>query len=230
MKSKDIKKFGSTLVTGEIYHIFSKSIAGFRIFKRKAEFKRIKEMLQYYVFEKPSIRFSYFLRAPQKEKEKFVEAVSKNNIQNKGKIVNIVAYCIMPTHIHLVLQPLKERGISIFMKNLLDSYTRYFNVKYKRKGPLWEGRFKRVWVGSENQLLHLTRYIHLNPVTAGLVKRPEEWFASSFNEYIEGDRKDKLCRYDALLKISPESYKKFVKERIFYQKQLAKIKELTFDV
>jgi len=84
MKSKDIKKFGSTLVTGEIYHIFSKSIAGFRIFKRKAEFKRIKEMLQYYVFEKPSIRFSYFLRAPQKEKEKFVEAVSKNNIQNKN--------------------------------------------------------------------------------------------------------------------------------------------------
>jgi putative transposase len=79
----------------------------------------------------------------------------------------------MPTHIHLVLRQLKDGGISKFMSNILNSYSRYFNIKHNRKGPLWEGRFRKVLVGSDEQLLHLTRYVHLNPVTACLVDKPK---------------------------------------------------------
>ncbi len=78
----------------------------------------------------------------------------------------------MPTHIHLILKQLKEDGISAYMSKILNSYTCYFNRRTKRKGPLWESRFKRVEVTSDEQLLHLTRYIHLNPVTAHIVEEP----------------------------------------------------------
>ena len=58
--------------------------------------------------------------------------------------VEIIAYCIMPTHFHLVVKQLKEDGISFFIQQILNSYSRYFNIKTKRKGPLWEGRFQNV--------------------------------------------------------------------------------------
>jgi len=227
--TEEEKSYSNVLATGEVYHVFSKSIAEFKIFKKKSDFSRIKNLFTYYEVEKPSKRFSYFLRLKHAERKDLAEKSSKNSSPDKKRIVDVIAYCIMPTHIHLILKQRKERGISIFMKNVLNSYTRYFNTKYKRKGPLWEGRFKRVWVGTDRQLLHLTRYIHLNPVTAYLVDKPEEWLDSSFNEYIKPGADTRVCRYDEVLSITPGSYEKFVKERISYQKQLAKIKNLVFD-
>jgi len=66
-----------------------------------------------------------------------------------------------------------EEGISLYMKNLLNSYTRYFNTKTKRKGPLWQGRFKSVLIKMDEQL-YLTRYIHLNPTSEDLVEKTSE--------------------------------------------------------
>jgi putative transposase len=116
------------------------------------------------------------------------------------------------------------------MSTILNSYTRYFNTKHKRKGPLWESRFKSVLVETDEQLLHLTRYIHLNPVTAFLVDKPEEWKASSYNEYLlKVSGSDRTCNYDGILDIEPSSYRKFVEDRISYQRELAKIKELLIE-
>lgn len=111
------------------------------------------------------------------------------------------------------------------MKNILDSYTRYFNIKNKRKGPLWQGRFKSVLVENDEQLLHLTRYIHLNPTSDGLVNFPEDWFYSSYNEYLKRSD-DKICNYSEHIYIDPEKYKEFVESRENYQKQLNVIKHL----
>jgi putative transposase len=134
----------------------------------------------------------------------------------------------MPTHLHLILKQLKHNGISIFMNNILNSYTRYFNTKHKRKGPLWEARFKNILIEKDEYLLHLTRYIHLNPVTASLINKPEDWLASSYREYIEKNA-EKICQYDDVLKTEPISYKQFVDDRISYQRELAKIKQYLFD-
>ncbi|MCF7887379.1 MAG: hypothetical protein K9L71_03090, partial [Candidatus Omnitrophica bacterium] len=78
------------------------------------------------------------------------------------------------------------------------------------------------------QLLHLTRYIHLNPVTAYLTDKPESWDFSSYREYISCE-KDKICQFDDLLEVKPNSYKKFVKDRISFQRELANIKRLTLE-
>jgi putative transposase len=207
------------LVEGEVYHIFNKSIAGFKIFNTDSEFERMLLTLWYYQQSKPVTKFSYFIKFHNDQQ-----------IKEDDKLVDIIAFCLMPTHIHLILKQLKENGISIFMANVLNSYSKYFNTKYTRKGPLYEGRFKNVLVKNTEQLYHLTRYIHLNPVTAHLVKRPEDWNASSYREYISKiDESENICRYDGLFDIDPHTYEKFVTSRIDYQKELAKIKDLIIE-
>jgi putative transposase len=213
-------------VEGEVYHIFNKSIAGFKIFSSDSEFSRMTALIRYYQREKPSVKFSKFLKLARVRKNQNSEPL----VSSGEKLVEIIAFCVMPTHMHLILKQLKENGISIFMSNVLNSYTRFFNTKHKRKGPLWEGRFKNVFVGSNEQLLHLTRYIHLNPVTAHLVDKPEEWSASSYGEYsMNVDKDEKICQYDDLLQIEPLTYSEFLRDRALYQRDLAKIKNLLLE-
>jgi putative transposase len=166
---------------------------------------------------------------------RFKQLQEKLDIKSKRKpanehIVNIIAYCFMPTHIHLILKQLEDNAISIYMNNILNSYTRYFNIRHKRKGPLWEGRFKKVRVVSDEQLLHLTRYIHLNPVTSNLIKEPEQWSASSYQEYLNKcDGAQKMTSFEDILDISPKAYQEYVQERKDYQKELKAIKDMLFD-
>jgi putative transposase len=107
----------------------------------------------------------------------------------------------------------------------LNGYSRFFNEKHRRIGPLWQGRFKSVLVTSNEQLLHLTRYIHLNPVSAGLVEKPECWDFSSYNEFLQtGSASEGLCSYGDLIDLSVAEYKKFVDDRKDYQRKISIIK------
>ena len=210
------------IVTGEIYHVYNRSIAEYKIFNNDSEYLRMKETLNYYKINKPVVRFS-----ERKDKSGRVEerVISQRDVK---ELVQVVCYCLMPTHTHLVLKQLTDKGISIFMGNALNSYSRYFNTKHNRKGPLWERRFKEVLVENDEQLLHLTRYIHLNPPTSYLVNNPAEWRWSSYMEYLSGNE-DGICKYDDVLTINPKGYKNFVESRILYQRELAKIKELVLE-
>ena len=131
----------------------------------------------------------------------------------------------MPTHLHIVAKQLDEKGISEMLGMALNSYAKYFNTKYNRKGTLFTGRFKNVSVENDGQLLHLTRYIHLNPVTAGLVDKPESWQYSSYMEYVQPKEVDNpLSRFEGLIDDKPADYQKFVEDHKDYQRELALIK------
>ena len=216
------------LANGEVYHVFTRSIADFKIFNDALEYDRILQLIRYYQVKNKS-KFSDFIDSSIVHQIGFdaaLETVSKNN----NPLVQIIAYCLMPTHIHLILKQLTDKGISIYMSNILNSYSRYFNTKYHRKGPLWESKFENVLVKDDEQLFHLTRYQHLNPVTAGLVDKPEDWIYSSYKEYIEDiDDAKRICYWNSLLKIQPNEYKKFVNNRMSYQRDLAKIKKLLIE-
>jgi len=217
------------LANGEVYHIFSKSIAGFKIFNNNDQFLRAKNMLRYYQIEDMSGSFSHFVRQGNVKKDGFSGHFSLVSLK-KEKIVQIIAYCFMPTHLHLILKQLRDNGISTFMRLALNSYTRYFNTLAKRKGPLWEGRFQNALVETDEYLLHLTRYIHLNPATGYLVDKPQDWLASSYHEYLKKiGNNGCICEYDGIMNIEPSSYKKFVEDRISYQRELAKIKHLLLE-
>jgi len=214
------------LVNGEVYHILSKSIAGYEIFNTPADYLRMVHLLRYYQKE-TKMRFSDFLLL-KGVGTGFNTYLAEYNA-DKNDLVQIIAYCLMPTHFHLILKQLENEGISKFIGNILNSYTRYFNVKHKRRGPLWEAKFKNVLVGNDEQLLHLTRYLHSNPTTALLVEKPEEWIYSSYKEYLGENDEVALCDFKDVIDINPKSYRKFVNDRISYQRELAKIKSLLLD-
>jgi len=217
-----VKMKGEALVKEEIYHIMSKSIGDSPIFNNETEYQRMRGLLSYYQYEDPPVKFSKFSLHIKKE-----NPGKKENLKKGEKLVEIIAYSIMPTHFHLILKQNKEKGISIFIKNILNSYTRYFNIRHNRKGPLWEGRFKRVKLETNEQLLHLTRYIHLEPVIKKLVAKPEDWLFSSYREYL-AEVKERLCNFEGFLEINP-SYKEFVEDRIAYPRELEKIKNLIIE-
>lgn len=210
------------IVKDEMYHICSKSIADFKIFNCEDDYERIKDEFLFYSAGKPVCSF-YSFRELNKISELRLRSENESN-----KIVNIVAYCIMPTHIHLILKEKQENGISAFMGAVLKSYSRYFNNKHKRKGPLWESRFTNVLIKNDEQFVHVTRYVHLNPVTAYLVNNPVNWKHSSFREYVNLIKEeDRICRFSEYLDMDAFAYRKFVNDQIDYQRSLALIKKLT---
>ncbi len=213
------------LSSGSYYHIINRSIAKYEIFNTGDDCRRIIEILDLYRFSDFPCKYSKFTRlSPGHQK-----AIA-NDIKKSGEtMVEIIAYCIMSTHIHLLLKQEADNGISRYMAKVLGSYSLYFNIKHKRRGPLWEGRFKNVLLETDEQMLHLTRYIHLNPVSAGLVKKPEDWQYSSYHEYVSKDHIDGMCRFEGLMDIDPKEYKKFVRDRIAYQKELSKIKHFLIE-
>lgn len=183
--------------------------------------------ISYYAATKHPFCLARFLELNKKDNFN-INTILNDYLDEKVKVVEIVAYCLMPTHVHLILKQSEENGISHFVNNILNSYTRYFNTKHKRKGPLWESRFKSKLVETDEQLLHLSRYIHLNPVTAFLVDKPELWRYSSYREYLCFESAG-TCNFNKLINISPQDYKKFTEDRISYQRELARIKDLIME-
>jgi len=133
-------------------------------------------------------------------------------------VVDIVAYCLMPTHYHLLVYVKKTSGVSEAsraMMRLSVSYTKAMNKRYDRVGSLFQGSFRAKHVDSNNYLVHLSRYIHLNPLLAGLVKQPQNWEISSYREYV-GSRNGTLVEPGIVLAQfpSPGAYREFVESYI----------------
>ena len=101
--------------------------------------------------------------------------------------VRVHAYCLMTNHIHFLVTPEKEDSISTTMKVVGSRYAQYINKKYQRTGTLWEGRNRSSLIQTEKYLLTCYRYIELNPIRAGMVKRPEEYKWSSYGMNAWGD-------------------------------------------
>jgi len=172
--------------------------------------------------------FSKFLKLPSKHQEKILAILKKK----KDLLVEIIAFCLMPNHFHLLLEQIQRNGIKIFVGNFQNSYAKYFNKKNERIGPLFKGRFKSVLVGSDSQLLHLSRYIHLNPYSSGIIKEKKELISyplSSFGEYI--GQNTGFCKPKIVLDQfkTPADYKKFVFDQADYQKRLETIKHLILE-
>ena len=95
------------------------------------------------------------------------------------------AYCLMPNHVHLLLEP-GSRPLSQIMQPLQLSYSLYFNRQYRHVGHVFQGRYTAILCERDGYLLELVRYLHLNPVRAGIAKRPDAWIWSSHRAYLKG--------------------------------------------
>ncbi len=213
------------LVNGQYYHIYNRSIAKFIIFNNIEDYDRFCSLIKFCRFSDFDYKLSGYLDLTAENQNRiFNEIISGND-----SIVQIVAYCLMPTHIHLLIKQNQDGGISKFMSRISNSYSKYFNTKYKRNGPLWSGRFKSVLVDSEEQLLHLTRYFHLNPTSAELVDKPGDWEHSSYSEYICKEKVSNICEFSEAISMNDRQYKNFVESYKDNQREKSIIKYLTID-
>ena len=129
-------------------------------------------------------------------------------------------YCLMSNHYHLIIET-PESNLSKIMHYLNTSYAVYFNTKYKRSGPLYQGRFKAILVDKDEYLSRLSRYIHLNPVRARLVKDPIEYQWSSYKYFVLSSAAPRWLDTDTVLSVfsrdrskARRQYKDFVLDGI----------------
>lgn len=116
----------------------------------------------------------------------------------------IHAYVLMTNHVHLLLTPDTTTGIGQVMQSLGRHYVQHFNYQYRRTGTLWEGRYKATLIDAETYLLHCYRYIELNPVRAGMVKRPEQYRWSSHGFNALGSTDGLITPHHVYLQLGPE--------------------------
>lgn len=98
--------------------------------------------------------------------------------------VEIVFYCLMPNHFHLIIRQNKSEGAFKFISIIQLVYAKYSNKKYGRKGQLYDGRYRCKEIKTMEYMLYLVKYLSNNPVKAGLVKKSEDWKYLSFNKSI----------------------------------------------
>ena len=163
------------------YHIFNRGGFKQKIFLKKNDYDVFLDILKYYL-RYPKI--SSLSRLTDKQFNKIKK-------RNSPKPYRLIAYCLMPNHFHLLLrQNLKEPTLTDLLRKLSVTYALYFQHTYKHSGALFQGRFRCVHVFDDEQLLYLSKYIHLNPQrTVGSV--PTDFRYSSLRDYLHLNQKPK---------------------------------------
>ena len=129
--------------------------------------------------------------------------------------IQLLAYCLMPNHFHLLVKQKLASSVTNFMRRFLTAYSMYFNERYNRVGSLFQGRFKAKEVEKEEYILHLSRYIHRNPLKVQISRVGDlKSFCWSSYPYYLGKVKSEIANRDFLLGFFPnesfEAYRKFV--------------------
>ncbi len=139
------------LETGYIYHILNRGVEKRKIFQDNKDYFRFIHNLYEFNDEKPALNHYY-------------RQSSEVRPRKRECLVEILAFCLMPNHYHILIKQIKDNGITEFMRKLGTGYSMYFNQKNERTGPLFQGKFKSVLIEKEQHLSFMPVYIHLNPL------------------------------------------------------------------
>lgn len=170
-----------SFVPGEYYHIYDRTILNVPEFK---DYKNAHRLAASFLLANSTISSEafQFLRNNQN-----VSAEEVSKILKQGeKLVDILCYSIMPDHYHLLLKERRENGISNFIRKCNISIAKYINIKNDRLGPIFESRFKAKHIDSNEYLLHLSLYIHLNPLDIFIGK---EWRRNALKDWFSAKKK-----------------------------------------
>ena len=198
---------------GGIYHVFNRGVEKRTIYLDGRDYRRFLETLVYYQQVTETLR-------------RFARAGFTVERRQPPYRFKIIAYCLMANHFHLMLEQVEEGGITNGLGQILNSYTKYFNTRYHRVGHLFQGRFQAVPVKTDEQFVHLARYIMINPHVAGFVSDISAYPWSSAQEYFV-DRREKICHQQKLLEYFSGDVgrmKQFMTDHMDYSRQLELIK------
>lgn len=158
----------------EIYHVLSRGVDKRKIFPDKRDYFRFIHNLFEFNDKESATTASYNFRRQFSD-------VGRQKVEKKPRklLVQIHTFCLMPNHYHLLLTPKADNGVANFMKKVNGGYAKYFNIKYKRVGTLFEGKYKRILVKNEPHFIHLPYYIHFNPLDLAV----PEWRDGKIKNY-----------------------------------------------
>lgn len=215
------------IATNETYHIYNRGVEKRPIFLNKRDYSRFMDLITYYRFMDCPVKFSRLKQLSLEKRERII-----NNLQKNSKtLVDIYAYCLMQNHVHFLLKQNVDKGITKFIAKITNGYSHYFNTRHERVGHLFQGNFGAVRIEDDEQLLHVSRYIHLNPVTSYIIelKNLESYSYSSYPEYI--DLVNIVCNTEPILAqfSNAEAYKKFVHDQAEYARELKNIEHLIIE-
>lgn len=206
------------------YHLYNRGVEKRLIFQDNQDYAVFLSYLKEYLLPKDEKALNAKLldsSISYREREKILRLLRLNNFY---KEIQLVSYCLMPNHFHLLVKQSSANSIDSFMNSLCLRYAKYFNTKYERVGRLFQDVYKAVIIESEAQLLYLTSYIHRNPLKNKKIKSasPEvvlrAYFSqpSSYPEYL-GQRKSEWVQLEEILAYSSQtnpklSYRAFVEQ------------------
>lgn len=180
-----------TYVNDGVYHIYNRGVEKKKIFLNDFDHHVFLAHLKEALIPKEKLQ--------QKKQDITFKGVSFKGVRKLPKNYNgkidLLAYCLMPNHFHFLLKQSDNRIIDSFMRSILTRYSMYFNKKYKHSGPVFQGTYKAVLVSDDPYFLHLSRYIHRNPMkyTDNIINA-----YSSYGEYL-GIRKTEWVKPDMIL-------------------------------
>ncbi len=219
---------GFGFINEGVYHIFNRGVERRPVFTDVKEYQHFVDALWFYRFPH-KLRLSFFFALSAAERQLFRHSLED---QEQNKSITLLAYCLMPNHFHLIVKQNQKTGVTSFVANITNSYTKYFNTKHKRPGSLFQGPFKAVRVETDEQLLHLSRYVHINPITAGIIQADalSKYKWSSFPEY-ENQNVPSLCETTWMTEFFSirAKYKQFLLDNVDFGKKLEAIKHLALE-
>lgn len=211
MPSKNILKI---YLENSYYHIYNRGIEGREIFRDERDYKVFLHFLKRYL-------------TPPATDLSEIKPRYKADIFDQ---LHLIAYCLMPNHFHLLVKQFSKNAIVSLMRALGNSYVYYFNKRDQRTGPLFEGRYKATIIETEPYLLHLTRYIHLNPLledgprTRTDLVRLVEYPYSSYGDYL-GRRQTNWVHPEEILSFFKTAQRTSLKDILSYQSFVEDYKE-----
>ncbi|KKP62769.1 MAG: hypothetical protein UR56_C0005G0015 [Candidatus Roizmanbacteria bacterium GW2011_GWC2_34_23] len=214
------------LSTNEFYHIFNRTIANQPIFDNISNLKKIIRIVDYYQY-KQKIKLSKFYSLPNRIKNEYREEAHE-----KLPLVEIFSFAFMPNHYHFLLRQLQDKGIARFISDVQNSFAKNFNLVNDRNGSLFQSGFKSRRIAYEEDFYHISRYIHLNPVTSNIIKFNEllDYPYTSLSMY-SNTNLNKFINVEYLLNHfkNLNSYIEFLENQVEYQQKLKRIKDLLLD-
>lgn len=227
------------LYTSGIFHVYNRTLDSRKVFSRDILTSHFIDLMKFYLSSKNYLSYSEYRILDQNQKEKLEKIITAG----KYFKITIISYCLMPTHFHILLKQNIDGGISKYISDVVNAFTRFFNIKNHRSGPIFYPRFQANEITNREQLIHVSRYIHLNPYSSGLLNNPKEVFEyrySSANEFLTATHKpprlsrqnlEKFSLVDTLPILSEfndnsHQYRQFVLDNAEHQKSLETIKHI----
>jgi len=199
------------IAPGEHYHLYNRGMAKQAIFLDESDYARFLFCLLYFQSETTFNNIGYYTSFFKRHKKFNLSNDTMSKIIST-RSVELVNYCLMPNHFHITVLEISEKGIANYMQRVLNSYTKYFNTKRKRSGHLFQGPYQAVHIEDNEQLLHLSAYIHKNPKEMGS-KDLLNYFWSSYQDYVIENRWHDFLKPNIILEQfeSKDEYVDFVK-------------------